>query len=64
MKTAFITIFQINKVDNEVYIIKLYLELANLKQKDIKNTIKFIDKIDIFTKKVFNSQLSIDKVVI
>lgn len=43
--------------------VELHLELANLKQEDRENIIKFMGRVDILAKKLSDSQVDIGIVV-
>lgn len=50
-------------MDNKVSMVELCLKLTNLKQRDIKNIIKFVGKAEILAKKLLNSQINISMAI-
>ncbi len=48
-----------DEVDNEVRMVELRLELANLKQRDTENIAKFVGRAEILAKKLPDSQVDI-----
>ena len=63
LKTAFITTFQMDEVDNEARIVELRLELANLKQGNTENIAEFVGRADVLAKELPDSQVDIGMAV-
>ena len=63
LKSAFITTFQMDEIDNEARMVELRLELANLKQGDTENIAEFVGRADILAKELPDSQVDIGMAV-
>ncbi len=63
LKSAFITTFQMDEVDNEARMVELRLELANLKQGDTENIAEFMGRADVLGRERPDSQVDVGMAV-